>query len=361
MRPAKESANLDFLRAYAVLSVYAGHLLQTFRIDKVIGPVGIFNLAQTGVLIFFVHTSLVLMLSMERLRLEGRRLFEVFYIRRAFRIYPLSIVVVVATVAAGVPAFPTVAYARPGWLTFASNIALTQNLTRTAPLPAVLWSLPYEVQMYIVLPIIFLFLQRYRSRWIPVCLWIVDVAAIALMLKLRVNVMVPSLLLYTPCFLGGVIGYRLWREGRMDLPFWGWPLAIASCVLLHVAGGGFWIGELVIGSAWPASLILGATVPLFRELRPGWIRSACGAIAKYSYGIYLTHTAVFWIAFVLLKGVPLWTQAALCAVLSVLLPVALYHAIERPLMNVGTRIAFKLARAPQEIGAPPVASAAGSS
>src|SRR5437764_128419 len=152
MRSAKESANLDFLRAYAVLSVYAGHLLQTFHIDKVIGPVGIFDLAQTGVLIFFVHTSLVLMLSMERLRMESRRLFEVFYIRRAFRIYPLSIFVVAATVAAGVPAFPTVTYSRPDWLTFISNVALTQNLTRTTPLPAVLWSLPYEVQMYVVLP-----------------------------------------------------------------------------------------------------------------------------------------------------------------------------------------------------------------
>jgi peptidoglycan/LPS O-acetylase OafA/YrhL len=135
----------------------------------------------------------------------------------------------------------------------------------------------------------------------------------------------------------------------MDLPFWGWSLAITSCVLLHVAGGGYWIGELVIGSAWPASLILGATVPLFRELRPGWIRSAW------------IHTAVFWIAFVLLKGMSPWAQAVLCAVLSVLLPVALYHAIERPLMNIGVRIASRLARPPQEIPAAPVASAAGTS
>ena len=91
MSAKTDSANLDFLRAYAVLTVYFGHALQVFHIEQIFGRVTIYDFAQTGVLIFFVHTSLVLMLSLERLRIAPSwRLFKAFYIRRAFRIYPLS-------------------------------------------------------------------------------------------------------------------------------------------------------------------------------------------------------------------------------------------------------------------------------
>ena len=50
-------------------------------------------------LLFFVHTSLVLMYSMQRSPLRGGALFRDFYIRRFFRIYPLSILTVLAAVA----------------------------------------------------------------------------------------------------------------------------------------------------------------------------------------------------------------------------------------------------------------------
>lgn len=49
------------------------------------------HFAQMGVLTFFVHTSMVLMLSLGRTRLEGKALFHSFYLRRFFRIYPLAI------------------------------------------------------------------------------------------------------------------------------------------------------------------------------------------------------------------------------------------------------------------------------
>jgi peptidoglycan/LPS O-acetylase OafA/YrhL len=59
---SKNSANLDVLRATAVLMVFCHHLLEYgyFSERRVSG------LGQFGVLIFFVHTSLVLMMSMER-------------------------------------------------------------------------------------------------------------------------------------------------------------------------------------------------------------------------------------------------------------------------------------------------------
>src|SRR5512146_1173960 len=80
---SRELANLDLLRTVAVALVFFSHLFMTLKI-RFMGELG-----HLGVLLFFVHTSFVLMMSMERLGLRGPRLFWVFMIRRAFRIYPL--------------------------------------------------------------------------------------------------------------------------------------------------------------------------------------------------------------------------------------------------------------------------------
>src|SRR5579862_8387237 len=224
-RPSADSPNLDLLRAIAVLSVYIGHLLQALHVNSRSLPM--MDIAQTGVLLFFVHTSLVLLLSLERLPAAGWRLFAGFYTRRFFRIYPLSIVTVVAMLALHVPGFPTRSYVWPGWSAVMSNLALTQNVTGHQSFPEPLWSLPFEVQMYVVLPFLFLLLRAFRLAWIPFALWIAAVAGILGMLAFQVPVL-PRLLGYTPCFLGGVIAYRLWGKTKPRLPAWIWPLVI-SC------------------------------------------------------------------------------------------------------------------------------------
>lgn len=350
VRPSTESANLDFLRAYAVLFVYFGHLLQTLHITSVAGRITIFDIAQTGVLIFFVHTSLVLMLSLERLQVVGWRLFACFYVRRVFRIYPLSVVTVLAMIAGHVPAFPTQIYSPPGWPTLLSNLTLTQNLSGRPSVPAPLWSLPFEVQMYVVLPFIFVTIRRFRALWIPFCLWILDAAAIALMAALKMKA-IPALLLFTPCFLSGVIGYRLWSEARLNIASWVWPIAITLCVGLRaIAEAAAFPFAAVVGSAWLACLLLGLAIPQFRDLRPGLVRNLAAKIAKYSYGIYLSQCAVFWIAFVLLKHESIWAQTAVCAVLSISVPIVFYHGVEKPMIELGARAASVFAERPKRVG-----------
>jgi len=94
------SANLDFLRVTAVLLVLAQHVCKRMHVEQ-IGWVATSSLGLFGVLLFFVHTSLVLMYSMERSGLTGWLLFKNFYVRRVFRIYPLSVVAVLAALALG--------------------------------------------------------------------------------------------------------------------------------------------------------------------------------------------------------------------------------------------------------------------
>src|SRR5690242_10083259 len=100
-----QDSNLDVLRSVAVLSVFLTHALQvmagnTFG-DHLAYGMDTYSLGRIGVLIFFVHTSLVLMESLERTatKLCGWPLIRYFYIRRAFRIYPLSIFLILLAMA----------------------------------------------------------------------------------------------------------------------------------------------------------------------------------------------------------------------------------------------------------------------
>jgi peptidoglycan/LPS O-acetylase OafA/YrhL len=61
-------------------------------------------------------------------------------------------------------------------------------------------------------------------------------------------------------------------------------------------------------------------------------------IAKYSYGIYLTHVAAIWVAFVALRAMPLAVRWLTFVVLAAGLPLIAYHMIERPMIGLGIRI-----------------------
>ena len=96
-----DSANLDFLRAAAVTFVLVFHVALFFQKTRF----GIGGIGQWGVLIFFVHTSLVLMSSLQRQNTGGfARSYGVFTIRRWFRIFPLSGLVVLVVVWLRLPA-----------------------------------------------------------------------------------------------------------------------------------------------------------------------------------------------------------------------------------------------------------------
>ena len=91
-------ANLDVLRAFAVSCVVIHHLTLTLHFYTGFMPLHLLDyfraLGHAGVLAFFVHTSLVLMYSLERMHRAGGKFAIGFYIRRILRIYPLAIVAI---------------------------------------------------------------------------------------------------------------------------------------------------------------------------------------------------------------------------------------------------------------------------
>ena len=154
----RHSRNLDVLRAFAVLLVFINHIFCMIRSRHAVIDDGV---ARFGVILFFVHTSCVLMGSMQSLRSNGDAWAQRFYLRRLFRLYPLSVFVILVSVLTKAPMMPWMGleHAPYSASVILSNLLLIQNITGKISVIGVLWSLPIEVEMYLVLPLVFLLVQ----------------------------------------------------------------------------------------------------------------------------------------------------------------------------------------------------------
>jgi len=350
--------NLDVLRAIAVLAVLADHVLVTLGYER---PFVVW-LGQAGVLAFFVHTSLVLMASLERDGGPARESWvRRFYVRRALRVYPLTIAVILLAVALRAPAeLPPASYTPRSLSVVMSNLALVQNLAGRRDVLIVLWTLPLEIQMYAVLPACFLIARRETRVWGMILLVAAGVACSAVyqwgrtpahpfMVRLR-------LLQYVPCFLMGVVAYWLLRRraGAPILPAWSWPLIVAGDILL-------------VGLAWTAwghggtaiaifCAVLGLAIPLVRDARPSVLTRAANTVAVYSFGIYLLHMFALQLGFGVFRGQPAPVRLLITALVLCASCFAAYHLIEKPGIAFARRLLDRADRA-AEAQAPSVTAA----
>ena len=328
-----DSTNLDMLRAVAVMCVFFAHLvLCLFDTGHYrISGYGYWKLQLTefghlGVLLFFVHTALVLMLSLERTPTRG--LVMNFYIRRVFRIYPLSILCIALVLAFHVPQVPDVKFVPWNRPEIVANFLLVQNIFNLQNIIAPLWTLPREFQMYLVLPFIFFLLKRFPSNLVVLLLWVGFFAAVP----------AAPVLGSFPCFMGGVFAYQLGKERTFKLPGMWWPVSMAVLLLLHAASIMSVLGDFD-RSDFVFCMALGAVIPNVMDLKKSAVTAGCRTIAKYSYGIYLCHDPVLWFSFVKLGSLPVMLQWITMGLLMLGLPVAGYHLLEAPLIEAGRRIA----------------------
>jgi peptidoglycan/LPS O-acetylase OafA/YrhL len=338
-----ESPNLDFLRSAAVLFVVWFHVLLVFERNHLVEKKSVgalHSIGSWGVMIFFVHTSLVLMFSLERQhgRSPGKPVYLSFLVRRIFRIYPLSIFVVACVAISMIPVgdivaghFVRVNLTLPGLL---ENIFLIQNLTGTPSIICPLWSLPYEMQMYLFLPALYLFVRKTRGV-VPIgILWLVAFFA-AIPAERLDRLGFPNLVEFAPFFLSGIIAYRLTRTRSLELPAWMFPAAAAGITALYLSGPNYRRG-------WVCSLLLGVCIPQFKEISATMARTVFKVIARYSYGIYLAHFAGIWLAFEACARMPMWVQFMVLLATLTSVPFVLYHTIEEPMIRMGAKLAAKL-------------------
>jgi len=334
----KISTNLDLLRALAVLAVYFSHLSGVFH-NRSFSSLGRF-----GVILFFVHTSFVLMASLQRLDRpdESPRFIAIaFWIRRAFRIYPLAVLFIVLVPLFHIPSDPGQTYAWIGVKSFLSNLALTQNLTYSPNILSPLWSLPLEVQMYVFLPFAY-FSIRSNRRFRSLALWALSVVLALTMPRISARL---DVFLYAPCFTSGIVAFDLIRSQRWrwKLPAWTWPLSILAAIALFGPHDNIPL-PAKISRAWLCSLLLAVLFANTREGSANWAHRIFHWIADHSFGIYLSHIVIFWIVFYRMTQFPLWTQMVALIASSIGIPALLYVTIEEPLILVGAHVAGHLLR-----------------
>jgi peptidoglycan/LPS O-acetylase OafA/YrhL len=321
----RDLPNLDFVRSVAVISVVLEHTLISMGILKV-GPFPIPYLGIVGVMVFFVHTTLVLMWSLER---KPHTLD--FYIRRVFRIYPLALAAIAVTVLLHAPVAGTIyqpfGYGNPGWKDVLIQATLVPNmLTVKWPIMGVLWSLPYEVEMCVLLPVLFFFLRKNFAVWPLLLLWTMTV-----FLTRGESIYSHNFGVAIGYFLPGAMAYVGFGQWKPIFPAWTLAAFLAMLWVAFLLHANFQRG-------WIVCLLLGLGLPLFQQLRAKWLISASHTVAKYSYGIYLTHPFALVIGFYLLAGHSLWLRLLAEAIALVIFPVAAYHLLEHPLIKVGARL-----------------------
>ena len=322
--------NLDFLRACAVISVVAEHTALAYGQQSLFG-MPIAWIGVVGVFLFFVHTTLVLMWSLER---KPHTLD--FYIRRCFRILPLVWLAggLALLLHAPVNGTPTNYFSassvphRP--LALLQAFFLIPNLG-TAPgyLPeGVMWSLPYEFEMYAALPLLFFFIRRNFSLWPLLFFW----AGICAINQAMFYGVAHNFYLCIPYFLPGVMAYVGFSRRRAFLPAWSFPV-----VLL-----GLWIGFLQ-APTWRFGSVLclaaGLLLPIFHQFTSPTLIRASHIVAKYSYGMYLSHPFAIVLGVRLLPHQRWIVQVIVVVAVTAAASVAAYHLLELPMIRLGSRVA----------------------
>jgi peptidoglycan/LPS O-acetylase OafA/YrhL len=178
-----------------------------------------------------------------------------------------------------------------------------------------------------LLPILFFFLRNNFTVWPLLILWTMTV-----LLTRWGNQNLHNFGVAIGYFLPGAMAYVGFSKWRPRIP--AWPLPVFLAVL--------WIGFLLHANfhrGWMVCLLLGLGLPMFRQMRAEWVIVPSQIIAKYSYGVYLTHPFAIVIGMYLLRGHSLGVRLLAEVVSLVVLPVVAYHLLEHPMIRIGSRLA----------------------
>jgi peptidoglycan/LPS O-acetylase OafA/YrhL len=221
---------------------------------------------------------------------------------------------------------------------------LVQNLTGSGSLIGPLWSLPYEVQSYLALPFLYMAALRVRSYMGALLLCAMGVGVLVLEGLFAQIVGYPLLLIYAPWFFMGAAAFSISRLVGATIGARWYVVSLGVFVLSPLLATRLIHNYSVTWVLWATGSTFAIALPHFRNCTAALPTRACRLIARYSYGIYLTHVPILWFVFRKLSGEPQWLQLALLIALLSLVPVALYHALEAPMIRAGAAIAASLAR-----------------
>jgi peptidoglycan/LPS O-acetylase OafA/YrhL len=227
-----------------------------------------------------------------------------------------------------------------------ANFAFFQNFAggSDSSILSPMWSLAYEWQMYVLLPL-FYFIARRASSIVPlIAIWSVPVlieisygSQIDAINKRHDFWTIPDWGIYGPCFIAGImaffIAYKLKPEAILPWPTV--PLVIAALSFPMMANTRY-------GKFIPATLLIAMLIPYCREIPHGWFSEAARIVVRYSYGIYIFHLLGIYFAFVKLKHQSHPVQWLTFVAIIIVVPFCFYHLLELPAIKLGNRLAKRL-------------------
>jgi peptidoglycan/LPS O-acetylase OafA/YrhL len=363
---ASRYPGLDLLRSLAILLVIMQHM------PRVLFPewfIGMKYSGWTGVDLFFVLSGYLIGSQLLRpYTREAQPSVPMFYLRRAMRVLPAYLVVVLLYFT--IPVFRERPVIPPLWrfLTFTQNFGLDPTVTGAF---SHAWSLCVEEHFYLLLPLIVLLLM-WKPRFSRTCAFVVllFLGGMALRLFLWSHYLKPNLEdnglfiplywkeLYYPTYtrldglLVGVViaavktfrpdwwaritarGNMLLIAGVVLLSFTVWmciPLYTFQTVLLGFPFLALAFGLLVIAALSPNSVLGKYRVP------------GANAMATLAYSTYLTHKEVMhldWQYFGSMVNMSGWAGWCICLVTIPAAASLLYFCVERPFLKWRERIIF---------------------
>ncbi|MFZ4718081.1 MAG: acyltransferase family protein [Ilumatobacteraceae bacterium] len=339
---------LDGVRALAVTLVVLFHL-----------GVGWMPGGYLGVSVFFTLSGfLITSLLLGEADHDGRVDFARFYGRRARRLLPASLAVLLAVVVArGLGEFELVPGLRAdllgallqvfNWVQIAGSSSYTalfgQSALFTSPLEHY-WSLAIEEQFYLLWPVCLVGLWRWSTRRGR------DVLGPVLALTALFAVLAPLIGVWfgpdtaywstpsrLPELLVGAALAAWWRRGPQLHPRMAW-LAPVAAVAIVVCSATFPSGAGPAFTGWLAPFALVSAALVLGLQFDGPVRTALSVrpvvwLGKVSYGLYLVH----WPVFVLLRqhgwDTRSWGGALLAVGITLAITAMSYRLLEQPVRN----------------------------
>ena len=326
--PAGYRPSLDGLRAVAVLMVVVQHAAGAMPVDLGFVGVGIF-FALSGYLI----TSLLL----DELGAEGRVRLRRFYLRRAARLMPaLVLVVVVCNVIFLLQGDRAPLRGAVFALTYTANYALILS-PGSMPEFGPTWSLAVEEHFYLVWPPVLLWVLSHRRLrttlvlTIGVCIATLGYRGVLALLGVRYELLALGSFERADALLYGcaaAMAVRLgWRPRRWVL----W-VGLASIVVLPTVYTRETYGVLVVGDAvlalTAAMLVVGVDTCAPEVVRRALSGRALVHVGVLSYGIYLWHGPVLRMARNV--GATSWEWRCVAVAVSFTAAAVSYRWIETP-------------------------------
>jgi peptidoglycan/LPS O-acetylase OafA/YrhL len=334
---------LDGVRAIAVLLVMASHF----------GVPGFAQAGDIGVTIFFTLSGfLITTLLLEERERSGRISLVQFYIRRAVRLLP-ALLVLLAFVVAFEAAIGQLDFALPRAMAALFYVANWVNETTNLGPLFHTWSLGVEEQFYAVWPLLLIVLMTLSGRR---AVFVVALAlAGASFAAGAVGVSAGELERSIDALMLGCALAVVATAGRLRQKAWAGWAAYPALAIIAIAALTTWpppvgraVGFLAVELA-SVALILSICAEGSRVGR--WLSAAPLAwTGKISYGLYLWHFIVAWIATPALVGASWPVRAAFMTAVSFGLALASWRYVERPVQRWRKRVA---AGAPVDSTYPP--------